>query len=55
MEMSTSDSLRALTRVGSNPYYLDAMRPPTNSPQQETHEHNERTHRLRGGGVAKVR
>ena len=53
--MSTSNSLRAFLRVDSKPCYSDAMRPPTNNQQQETHEHNGRAHRLRGGGAAKVR
>ena len=55
MEMSTSNSLRAFLRVDSKLCYSDAMRPPTNNQQQETHEHNGRAHRLRGGGAAKVR
>ncbi|KAF9643248.1 hypothetical protein BDM02DRAFT_1548247 [Thelephora ganbajun] len=31
---------------------MNAMRPPVNNQQQETHEHG-KAHRLRGGGAAK--
>jgi len=52
--MSTATSLPIRSTMDSGPRYCsDAMRPPTNSQQQETHEHG-KAHRLRGGGAAKV-